>query len=103
MGPWVLINANWYNTIELADMFPDEAAAVAWFEKHIWPNGRHCTRCGSVETIEAHGDMPYWCPACRRYFSVRIGTAFERSKVPLRKWAYAIYRAYPVVTHTHYM
>ena len=79
------------STIELADMFPDEAAAIAWFEKHIWPNGRHCTRCGSVETIEAHGDMPYWCPACRRYFSVRIGTAFERSKVPLRKWAYAIY------------
>ena len=79
------------STIELADMFPDEAAAATWFEKHIWPNGRHCTRCGSVETIEAHGDMPYWCPACRRYFSVRIGTAFERSKVPLRKWAYAIY------------
>ena len=35
--------------------------------------------------------MPYWCPSCRRYFSVRIGTALERSKVPLRKWAYAVY------------
>ena len=79
------------SAMELADMFPDEDAAVAWFENHIWPNGRHCPRCGSMETIGAHGDMPYWCPACRRYFSVRIGTAFERSKVPLRKWAYAIY------------
>ena len=77
--------------IEIADLFPDEAAAIAWFENHIWPDGRYCPRCGSVETIEAHGDMPYWCPACRRYFSVRIGTAFERSKVPLRKWAIAIY------------
>ena len=79
------------SALELADMFPSEDAASAWFESHVWPDGRHCPRCGGVETIEAHGDMPYWCPACRRYFSVRIGTAFERSKVPLRKWAYAIY------------
>ena len=79
------------NALELADMFPSEEAASAWFESHVWPDGRHCPRCGSLETIEAHGDMPYWCPDCRRYFSVRIGTAFERTKVPLRKWAYAIY------------
>ena len=79
------------SALELADMFPSEEAASAWFESHVWPGGRHCPRCGSLETIEAHSDMPYWCPACRRYFSVRIGTAFERSKVPLRKWVYAIY------------
>ena len=79
------------SAIELADMFPNENAASAWFEAHIWPDGRHCPRCGDLETIEAHGDMSYWCPSCRRYFSVRIGTALERSKVPLRKWAYAIY------------
>ena len=36
--------------------------------------------------------MPYRCRACRRYFSVRIGTALERSKVPFRKWAFAIYQ-----------
>ena len=77
--------------IELGEIFPDETAAVEWFESHIWPDGRHCPRCGSVETGKAHGDMPYWCPACRRYFSVRVGTAMERSKVPLRKWAFAIY------------
>ena len=35
--------------------------------------------------------MPYWCSDCRSYFSVRTGTALERSKVPLRKWAFAIY------------
>ena len=33
--------------------------------------------------------MPYWCTDCRSYFSVRTGTALERSKVPLRKWAFA--------------
>ena len=36
--------------------------------------------------------QPYWCGACRKGFSVRTGTALERSRVPLRKWAIAIYR-----------
>ena len=35
------------------DMFPTEEAAVAWFESVIWPNGRHCPKCGSVRTREA--------------------------------------------------
>ena len=35
--------------------------------------------------------MPYWCSDCRKYFSVRTGTAIARSNVPLRKWAIAIY------------
>ena len=35
--------------------------------------------------------MPYWCTDCRSYFSVKTGTAMQRSKVPLRKWAIAIY------------
>ena len=79
--------------IELAEMFPDEATATAWFESLLWPNGRHCPRCGSTETSEASdtSGLPYWCPACRRAFSVRIGTTLERSRVPLRKWAWAVY------------
>ena len=35
--------------------------------------------------------MPYWCSDCREYFSVKTGTAMQRSKIPLRKWAIAIY------------
>lgn len=79
--------------IELADMFPDEATATAWFESLVWPNGRHCPRCGNTETTEAPASkkQPYWCGACRKGFSVRIGTALEQSRVPLRKWAIAIY------------
>ena len=77
--------------IELMDMFPDEATATAWFESLVWPNGRHCPHCGGVETSETTGNMPYWCSGCRRRFSVRVGTAMERSKVPLRKWVFAIY------------
>ena len=78
--------------IELAEMFPDEESAREWFESRVWPSGRVCPRCEGDATIEAsHARMPYWCPACREYFSVRTGTVLERSKVPLRKWVYAIY------------
>ncbi len=79
--------------LELADMIPDEAAARKWFEARIWPNGRYCPRCGFMRTIESTGrpPMPYYCPACSRHFSVRTGTLMERSKVPLRKWVWAIY------------
>ncbi len=74
------------------DMFPTEEAATEWFEEVIWPNGRHCPKCGSDRTRDAsHKKMPYWCSDCRSYFSVKTGTAMQRSKIPLRKWAIAIY------------
>ena len=78
--------------VQLCDMFPTEESAREWFESRVWPNGRHCPRCGSTDTSEAsHAKMPYWCPDCRSYFSVKVGTVLEGSKIPLRKWAFAIY------------
>ena len=79
--------------IELGEMFPDEQAARDWFEAKRWPNGRHCPGCDSDNTapIPREKPMPYRCRDCNLFFSVRTGTAFERSKVPLKKWAYAIY------------
>ena len=78
---------------ELTEMFPDEASATAWFERMVWPKGRHCPRCGCTDTHEASATsgLPYYCSGCKRAFSVRIGTALERSRVPLRKWVFAIY------------
>ncbi len=78
--------------VELADMFPSEEAARTWFEGKVWPDGRHCPKCGSVKTCDAsHKKMPYWCSDCRSYFSVKVGTVMEGSLLPLRKWAFAIY------------
>ena len=78
--------------VELMNMFPSEAAATAWFESIIWKDGRHCPKCGSLRTREAsHAKMPYWCSDCRSYFSVKTGTAMQASKIPMRKWAIAIY------------
>ena len=36
-------------------------------------------------------DMPYRCTDCRAYFSVKTGTLMEKSPLPLRKWAMALY------------
>ena len=79
--------------IEIMNMFPDEVAATKWFESVMWPVGRCCAKCGATNTREVPKakPMPYWCPDCRSYFSVRTGTALQRSKVPLRKWAIATY------------
>ena len=79
--------------LDLNEMFPSEEAASAWFESVLWPNGRACGHCGSTRTspVTSRKPMPYWCSDCREYFSVKTGTAMQRSKIPLRKWAIAIY------------
>lgn len=74
------------------EMFPDENSATKWFEAQTWSDDRSCGHCGSVRTREVPKarPMPYWCSDCRTYFSVRTGTALDRSKVPLQKWTIAI-------------
>lgn len=78
--------------IELMQMFPNEETAIAWFEETRWGDNRTCAKCNSENTCESsHKKMPYWCTDCRSYFSVRTGTPMARSKIPLQKWAIAIY------------
>ena len=78
--------------LQLSEMFPDETTARQWFEQMIWNGQRCCGHCGSLRTRDAsHAKMPYWCSDCRSYFSVRTGSALESSRLPLRKWAIAIY------------
>ena len=79
--------------IELFDRFPDEDAARKWFEETRWPNGRACGKCGSVKTREVRNakPMPYWCPDCRSYFSLKTGTVMQDSNLPMRTWAIAVY------------
>ena len=79
--------------IQMMDMFPTEETATQWFESVLWDGQRCCGKCGSTNTREVPNakPMPYWCSACRSYFSVRTGTPIARSKIPMRKWAIAIY------------
>ena len=80
--------------LELARIFPDERAAERWFEEARWGDEPCCPRCGGLEKVReiaSRKPMKWHCGDCRRYFSVRLGTVLERSRIPLQKWAYAIY------------
>ncbi|MFI4934765.1 MAG: IS1595 family transposase [Caulobacterales bacterium] len=73
-----------------------EEAAFAYVEAKLWPNGATCPHCGVVgEASKAKGKTTrtgLWnCRACRKPFTVRIGTIFESSHVPLHVWLQAIY------------
>ena len=57
----------------------------------LWPNGPRCPVCGLGERITARKEGYYRCNQCKEDFTVRTGTIFERSHVPLHKWIYAIY------------
>lgn len=85
---------NGISLIELAEMFPNEEAATEWFEAWHWPDGEiACMRCGSLNAyrVKSGKPMPYRCRDCRKYFSLKTGTAMEASNIPLKKWAWAIY------------
>ena len=78
--------------VQLMDLFPTEEAAHDWFGEQRWrKTGRHCPRCGSTGTALSKRQFTFWCPDCKQRFSVRTGTVLEESRLPLRKWAIAIY------------
>ena len=81
--------------LELFALFPDEEAAARWFERVRWPQSgdRKCPRCGSANTmVKANRKpLPFRCRDCRRFFSVRHGSVMQCSRIPLQKWAVAIY------------
>ncbi|WP_421882172.1 IS1595 family transposase [Pacificispira sp.] len=76
--------------------FHDEAAAFAKLEEIVWPNGPICPHCGGRERIyELKGKSTRQglkkCGHCRKQFTVRVGTVFESSHIPLHKWFQAAY------------
>ena len=60
-------------------------------EARLWPQGPRRPVCRSCERITARTRGFYRCNACKEDFTVRTGTIFERSHVPLHKWVYAMY------------
>ena len=71
--------------------FIDSDKARAWLENELWADGRPCPHCGVVDASTKIGGTTarpglYMCNACRKQFTVTVGTLYERSKVPLNKW-----------------
>src|SRR5580700_7969925 len=79
--------------------FHDEAKALAYVEAALWPNGPICPHCGGFERISAIAPNKAkrvriglkFCGQCRKQFTVRMGTIFEESKLPMTKWLQAIF------------
>ena len=76
--------------------FHDEAAAYAWVEARVWPEGPICPHCGGFDRISPMNGKStrvgvYKCYECRKPFTVKVGTIFEASHVPMRFWLQAIF------------
>jgi len=74
--------------------FTDDDAAREHLESIRWPEGAFCPHCGAADRqgkLEGKSHRPglYFCGHCRKQYTVTVGTAFERSKVPLHKWVLA--------------
>src|SRR5580704_5914587 len=84
------------NSIFDAPHLQDEAAAYAYVEARIWRNGRVCPKCGVIDKSGALKGKStrvglYKCYACRKPFTVKIGTIFEKSHVPMHIWLQAMH------------
>ncbi len=81
-------------TISTFRLYPDAEAARLYFEKRRWHGHPVCPHCGCDGNIFARKGKRrgyYRCRDCGDEFTVRTGTIFERSHVPLHKWVYAMY------------
>ena len=79
-----------------AECFHDEAAAYAWVEARVWPEGPVCPHCGGIDRISKMGGKStrlgtYKCYQCRKPFTVKVGTVFESSHVSMRLWLQAMF------------
>ena len=80
-----------------APHFHNEDAAFAYVEKMLWPDGPNCPFCGAVDEHvgKLNGKTTrkglYKCYACKKPFTVRMGTIFESSHLPLHLWLQVIH------------
>ena len=75
---------------------PDVWAAIQWFIDIFSPaiEGIRCQRCAWNEPAKpsaATASLPYWCPRCRKTFSIKTGTVMHRSLLDPREWKYALF------------
>ncbi len=83
---------------QLRKLTEDEARET--LESIRWPDGVVCPHCGSKEAhkLTPKGETKtgvrpgvYFCGACRKQFTVTMGTIFEGSHVKIANWLMAMY------------
>ncbi len=76
---------------DLMDAFPNEQACVDHLKAIRWAKGAFCPHCGGERIYTFKDKQTFKCADCRDRFSIKVGTIFEDSKLPLRKWFMAIW------------
>src|SRR3954463_1107140 len=79
--------------VEAIRYFSDLDVATKYVAGLRWPNGPICPRCGGVEYSYLTTRRIWKCKACKRQFSVKVGTIFEDSPLGLDKWLPAVWLA----------
>jgi transposase-like protein len=81
------------NLLEAIRYFSDLDIATDYVAKLRWPNGPVCPRCGATKYSYLTTRRIWKCKACKRQYSVKVGTIFEDSPLGLDKWLPAIWLA----------
>ena len=76
---------------DLMDAFPDEQACVDHLRSIRWRDGEFCPHCGDGRVYHFKDGKTFKCGACKARFSIKVGTIFEDTKLPLRKWFMAMW------------
>ncbi len=71
--------------------FADIEVATAFVASLRWPDGVRCPHCDSVDTPYVQSRRVWQCKNCRKQFSVKVGSVFEDSPIPLSKWLPAMW------------
>jgi transposase-like protein len=80
------------SSLNVPSVFSDEQKCVDYFAAVRFKNGLHCPHCRSNRKVHKFSDnVRYKCADCRKQFTVKVGTIFEESKIPLQKWFATFY------------
>jgi len=85
------MKANFKNIIELVEYFGTEEICTQFLKSIIWKEGKKCPHCGGCEIMEYKNYKRNRCKSCKKDFSIKQGTIFQDSNIPLKKWFMAMY------------
>ena len=103
-NPQLNYDAEELNLISLAQEYSDPDIARKLLESLRWPNGIVCPHCKNDQNGKAISKLTprtgsrravrkgvYFCGACRKQFTVTVGTVFEASHIPINKWLMGLF------------
>jgi len=79
------------SSYEILHKFSNESVAVSYFEDIRWKNGKCCPHCNHDKITKCTRAYFYYCPKCKKKFTVKTNTVMDHSHIGVGKWMYAIY------------